>query len=81
MPDLTQMQELIITIIEEKPGIKITELVAYFSRYKYDFIYIDTLDQMVREGHIIELEYVLPTMDYRVKSMYFPKGTKIKILE
>jgi hypothetical protein len=35
------------------------------------------LANLVKEGEIVEVEYTLPSMDYRVKSIYFPKGTII----
>lgn len=39
----------------------------------------DTLEQLVQQGKIIEVEYVLPSMNYRVKSIYFPKGTEVRL--
>ena len=33
------------------------------------------IEKLVQEDEIVELEYTLPSMDYRVKSIYFPKGT------
>lgn len=38
-----------------------------------DFIY--QLEELVKDNEIVELEYILPQLDYRIKSMYFPKGT------
>ena len=37
------------------------------------------LNRLVAEGELVEIEYVLPIMEYRIKSMYFPKGTKVEI--
>lgn len=34
------------------------------------------LEELVKEERIIELEYILPNMEFRIKSMYFPAGTK-----
>lgn len=31
--------------------------------------------ELLQEKEIIELEYIILSMDYRVKSLYFPKGT------
>lgn len=36
----------------------------------------EIIEELVKEGEVTELEYILPQMDYRMKSMYFPKGTK-----
>lgn len=38
---------------------------------------LSTLNEMITKGDLVELDYVLPNMEYRVKSMYFPKGTYI----
>jgi hypothetical protein len=35
------------------------------------------IDRLVAEGELIEIEYVLPTSSYKVRSIYFPKGTEI----
>lgn len=37
------------------------------------------LMKLVNEGKIVELEYELPHMDYRIKSMYFLAGTKFTL--
>lgn len=36
------------------------------------------LERLVEEKEIVEIEYILPSIDYRIKSIYFPKGTTIK---
>lgn len=36
--------------------------------------------KLVNERQIIEVTYELPHMDYRTKSFYFPKGTKIHFM-
>lgn len=38
---------------------------------------VDTMDNMVSEGKIVEVEYVLPSMPYRSKSLYFPALTEL----
>lgn len=40
---------------------------------------VDSLEELVRLGRIVEVEYTLPKMDYRVKSIYFPAGTKVSL--
>lgn len=34
-----------------------------------------TLDSLIQSKEIMEVEYILPQLNYRVKSIYFPKGT------
>lgn len=40
---------------------------------------VNTISDLVKSGDLVEVEYVLPSMDYRAKSMYFPKGTEVRI--
>lgn len=42
---------------------------------------MNLLDQMVAAGRIVEVEYVVPSMDYRIKSLYFPAGTTVSVKE
>lgn len=39
------------------------------------------LDELVEAGQIVEVEYVLRDIEYHTKSMYFPAGTSIHIVE
>lgn len=32
---------------------------------------------LVNEGELVEVEYILPARDYRIKSFLLPKGTKV----
>jgi hypothetical protein len=38
---------------------------------------ISTLNIMVAAGDLVEIEYVVPGMEYRIKSIYMPKGTQV----
>ena len=42
-----------------------------------DYDVIELLDELIGEGRLVEVEYVLPAMSYRVKSLLFPAGTEI----
>lgn len=35
----------------------------------------EVLEDLLRSGDVIELEYTINVTDYRVRSMFFPKGT------
>ena len=37
------------------------------------------LEELVQAGEIIEVEYILPYMDYRLKSFYLPRGSEVKV--
>jgi hypothetical protein len=40
----------------------------------------EILDNLVRSGQIVEVEYVLPSSTYRIRSMYFPAKTEISVV-
>lgn len=75
-----QLSIAILNKINLRGGIKATELVLEVmgeinpNKWEGD-LFQEIVNEMIKEGHIIELEYILPNMDYRVKSIYFPKGT------
>jgi len=37
------------------------------------------IDQLVSEGEIVEVEYILPSMNFRIKSLYLPKGAEVRV--
>jgi hypothetical protein len=71
------IQERIIEIVENKQAIKGTELAVILAT---EFLDVDNvteiIETLVKNGEIVELEYSLPNMNYRIKSIYFPKGTQ-----
>jgi hypothetical protein len=77
-------REAILTTINTRNGVNGVDLVLKcmgiinpltFSNKDYIFI----LAELVASGEIVELEFILPSMDYRMKSIYFPKGTKLYV--
>ncbi len=76
------LREAIINIVESKQGCKATEIAPLLAKSFPELIEelgeaINIVDDLIRHGELVEVEYILPTMDYRVKSILFPKGTKI----
>ena len=74
------LREAIIDTINAHQGIKGVYLVikvmevinpVQFSHNDYQ----EELKILINEKEIVELEYTLPTIAYRIKSIYFPKGT------
>ena len=81
---MTEFELIIIDLVNETPGIKRVTLIAESISTAYkenkDAITGDVpsiINQLVNQGDIIEIEYVLP---YRIKSLYFPKGTEITVI-
>lgn len=42
--------------------------------------FLNVVNDLIGSGDIVELEYVLPHMDYRVKSFYMPRGTNLNVV-
>lgn len=78
----TPMTDLILKIVNDSSGIKAVELVLEvigedsLQNFNYYF-YRQILKGLIDRGEILELEYILPQINYRTKSIFFPKGTKI----
>jgi len=49
--------------------------------WRKPFNLVETMNEFVKNGDIIEVEYTLGIMDYRVKSLYFRKDTQITLIE
>lgn len=80
---MTSVREIILSVVNSKQGVKAVTLVLdvlsntgfTISNTEYEL----ELNKLVQEGEIIELEYILPEMNYRIKSIYFPKETKFQL--
>ncbi len=78
------IKDLVSKTVNEHQGIKATELVVLVVQQCSEFPFKheefeNAVSELVEEGEIVELEYTLPSMDYRVKSYYLPKGTVIEV--
>ena len=40
---------------------------------------VKAIDDAAKEGLILEMEYILPSTPYRIKSVYFPADTKLTL--
>lgn len=79
----TELREAILTTVNSHQGVKGVELVVnvmgiinplLFNHHEY----AKTIQSLVDSGEIIELEYTVPQVDYRIKSLYFPRGTEFQ---
>gem|GEM_PF-3204658 len=81
--DYAEIKTYISDHVRWYPGAYATNLIVKacnkFSHLKIDAM--DILSTMVKDGDLIELEYVKPEMDYQTKSLYFIADTKLKIRE
>jgi hypothetical protein len=79
-------EEVVEDAVKQRPGIHgpylAGEAITRMHDEKLDLPEIDfanLLEEMVKQKRLIEVEYVLPDMDYRIKSLYFPVGTEIRV--
>lgn len=77
-----KVREAILTTVNIRQGINGVDLVltvmGIVGPLKLDNEeYNKELEALVKAAEIVELEYILPQMNYRIKSIYFPKGTVI----
>ena len=77
------LREAILTTVNTRNGVNGVDLVlncmGLVSPWFEDKDYMFQLAELVSSGEIVELEFILPSMDYRMKSIYFPKGTKLYV--
>ena len=77
------LREAILTTVNTRNGVNNVDLILncmeLFSPWFDDMDYVFQLAELVSSREIVELEFILFHMDYRIKSIYFPKGTKLYV--
>ena len=78
---MTKLAKMVLKRTNEKQGWKITEAVAdkilveLAIKEKEDLMKV--IEELVKYEKLIEIEYILPNLEYRIKSFLLPKETKI----
>lgn len=73
-----EIKNRLVEIVTEKQGCKATELCAIKELIFGDCKPLpELIEELVKEERILEIEYVLPSMNYRIKSFLLPAGTQI----
>ena len=75
-----------IRLVSDLQGIKGVDLVLGLAIFSADGNanadeITKTISDLVNEGEIVEIEYVLPLLAFRTKSFYLPKGTEAHLVE
>lgn len=84
---MTTLRAQIVNIVVEAQGLKWTDLVVKATKVlvetnPQDFRHInvnDVITSLIEDGELIEIEYVLPALSYRVKSFILPAGTIVEV--
>lgn len=77
------MRESILAVVNTRQGVRSVELAMNVMseinpvKFNTEEFHLE-LENLVKNGEIFELNYTLPGMEYRTKSIYFPRGTKIQ---
>ena len=81
-------EAIILEIVQAQPGITGIRLgsdaisLVYKKTGSIPVVnWMELIDRMVTRGQIVEVEYVAPPQDYRIKSLYFPAGTSVTVRE
>jgi hypothetical protein len=84
---LADVKELIARKVNSLNGVKATALagdpevieacLAVEKATQQEVDVVRLLDEMAQAGELVEVEYILPEMTYRLKSMYLPKGSEV----
>ncbi len=79
---MKNLKERIIEIVTEKQGLKATELAAVLGQdpkvFESSTTITDLILELVRERRLVEVEYVLPHLGYRVKSFLLPAESQVR---
>lgn len=90
--DKDAVKKMIAEIVANIQGCKATELAVHVAQhvtnpttrqqiFDSNFDFPDLLQEMITEGMLVEVEYVLPSMNYRCKSFLLPAGTQVNVPE
>lgn len=74
-----EAKDLIVQVVTEKQGAKATVLAAEERLLAIGYDFPDLVEELVDEDRLVEVEYVLPDMNYRCKSFLLPKGSKVRV--
>lgn len=78
---IEQLKTRLVELVESIRPIKATEIPTHLNAEEIKLFTPAIMDELVKEERITEVEYVLPMMPNRIKSIYFPLGTEITIVK
>ena len=81
--EINELKEILKCEINRSNGLKITELIVMMPREVITRSCVDdiykAIEELVKEKEVIEIEYTLPHMSYKIKSFLLPKDTELCI--
>jgi len=79
---MKKLKQEIINMVNSNPGIKAIDLciLPNIILLCHDaVIFNKAIEELIKEKKIVEVEYILKGMSYRIKSIFFPEETEISI--
>ena len=78
---------LVKEIVIDSQGCKVNKLVSdlvikYLEKYgpsENNIPYVESVEEAVKRGEIVEIEYILPNINYRIKSFLLPTDSIINV--
>ena len=85
------IKDVLVRTVVEAQGLKATELANLFLddlspeearavRHREDLDLPRLMRELVEDGELVEVEYVLPTMNYRAKSFFLPRNSEVVVI-
>lgn len=76
-----QVKEEIVSIVSQKQGCKVQELLVSLSKesIKSSDSLLDIIDELIHENSLIGIDYTLSSMPYRTKTFLLPPCDDIKV--
>ena len=71
------VKECLVIEVTKTQGCKLTELITRDCVVKLTNRPTELINELIDEGKLVEIEYVLPELEFRVKSYLLPSGTKV----
>jgi hypothetical protein len=74
-----EIKQVITDVVTRMQGCKATELASDESLVPLPINdFPGLLEEMIKEGRLVEIEYILPHLSYRIKSFLLPPGTEVR---
>jgi hypothetical protein len=80
---MEKLKKHALNLLHEGP-MRTVELVVALTQFACESsldpaIVIPSIESYIKEGSIIELEYILPKSNYKIRSMLFVSGTELRV--
>ncbi len=79
LDELYLLVDKLVAKVESLQGCKAVELMVELTNEYHPAAWPDVLTEAIAAKKVVEIEYVLPSLDFRVKSFILPIGTEITI--